>query len=79
MSAHAEHAAPEHTATDAEPLFSNAEIRSFEADDVEAGRAIGKMLATLFIYTLIAMSIATAWTIASISSSGTPAPEAAHH
>lgn len=43
-------------------LFSIEEIRQFEADDVEAGRRIGKILATLFVYTLIAMSIVTWWT-----------------
>lgn len=45
-----------------EPLFTSAEIRQFDADDAEAGRRIGKILATLFIYTVIAMSIVTWWT-----------------
>ena len=43
-------------------LFDKAELRQFEADDVEAGRAIGKMLSILFIYTVIAMSIVSLWT-----------------
>lgn len=46
-------------------LFERSEIRQFEADDIEAGRAIGKMLSALFIYTVIAMSIVALWTVAS--------------
>jgi hypothetical protein len=46
-----------------EPLFEDAELRQFEADDVEAGRAICKMLSLLFIYTVIAMSIVSLWTV----------------
>ncbi len=49
-----------------EPQFDNAEIRQFEADDIQAGRAITKMLSLLFIYTLIAMSIVSWWTWTSI-------------
>lgn len=45
-----------------EPLFSNADLREFESDDVAAGRIICKMLSILFIYTLIAMSIVSLWT-----------------
>mgnify|MGYP003627985825 CR=1 FL=1 len=45
-----------------EPLFSNADLRDFESDDVAAGRIICKMLSILFIYTLIAMSIVSIWT-----------------
>ena len=40
-----------------EAPFTNAEIRELHADDVVAGRQIGKMLSILFVYTLIAMSI----------------------
>jgi hypothetical protein len=47
-----------------EPLFSNADLRGFESDDVAAGRVICKMLSILFIYTLIAMSIVSYWTAA---------------
>ena len=47
-------------------LFDQAELRQFEADDIEAGRAIGKMLSILFIYTVIAMSIVALWTISTI-------------
>ena len=43
-------------------LFSPEEIRQFAADDEEAGRRIGKILATLFVYTVIAMSIVIWWT-----------------
>lgn len=43
--------------------FSRQEIRQFEADDVEAGRRIGKILTMLFVYTLIAMSIVIWWSL----------------
>lgn len=43
-------------------LFTPAERRQFEADDEEAARNIGKILTTLFVYTLIAMSVVTWWT-----------------
>ena len=46
-----------------EQLFDDTELRQFEADDVEAGRAICKMLSLLFIYTIIAMSIVSLWTV----------------
>jgi len=48
-------------------LFSNAEIREFEADDVEAGRRIAKILTAFFIYTLLAMCVSIAWSFAVIS------------
>ena len=46
--------------------FSDDEIRQFEAADTEAGRQIGKILASLFVYTLIAMSIVTWWTFKAV-------------
>ncbi len=49
-------------ATATAELFDKAELRQFEADDVEAGRAIGKMLSILFIYTVVAMAIVSIWT-----------------
>jgi len=54
------------TASHEEPLFSPVEIEQFSADDVTAGGAIGKMLAALFLYTIVAMSIAGWWTYSSI-------------
>jgi hypothetical protein len=45
-----------------EPLFSDADLREFESEDVAAGRIICKMLSILFIYTLIGMSIVSIWT-----------------
>jgi hypothetical protein len=56
------HADPAHADVAAEPLFDNAELAEFAADDTLAGRHICKMLALLFIYTVIAMSICTAVT-----------------
>lgn len=48
-------------------LFSNAELREFEADDVEAGRRIAKILTAFFVYTLLAMCVSIAWSFAAIS------------
>lgn len=50
-----------------QPLFSGEELRQFASDDVEAGRRIGKILSALFIYTLLAMSIATWWTFRTVA------------
>ncbi len=47
----------------AEPRFSREELRQFEADDVEAGRRIGKILTSLFVYTLLAMSVVIWWSL----------------
>jgi len=58
-----EHATEQTASEEREPIFSNVEIREFEAEDVNAGRAIGKMLSILFIYTVIAMSIVSWWTL----------------
>ncbi len=58
----------ESPATSAE-LFDKAELAEFVAADQSAGRAICKMLSALFIYTLIAMSIASGWTYYAILSS----------
>ena len=51
-----------HDAPATEELFDKSELAQFVADDQLAGRHICKLLATLFIYTLIAMSIAATWT-----------------
>jgi hypothetical protein len=50
------------TTTD-KPLFTAVEIEQFEADDVVAGSAIGKMLSILFLYTVAAMTLVGWWTI----------------
>ncbi len=62
MSDHASH----DIASDDAPLFSAVEVEQFEADDVVAGSAIGKMLSALFLYTIFAMGIASWWTYSSI-------------
>ncbi|MEX0585029.1 MAG: hypothetical protein WD176_00190 [Pirellulales bacterium] len=41
------------------PLFSAAEIREFDADDVEAGKNLCKMLSLFFFYTVIVMGLST--------------------
>ncbi|MFO0979892.1 MAG: hypothetical protein U0996_26065 [Planctomycetaceae bacterium] len=61
-----DHASHETTAAADAPLFSPAEVEQFAADDVTAGGAIGKMLSALFLYTVVAMSIAGWWTWSSI-------------
>ncbi len=61
-----DHASHETTAAADAPLFSPAEVEQFAADDETAGGAIGKMLSALFLYTIVAMSIAGWWTWSSI-------------
>ncbi len=61
------------------PLFSAVEIEQFEADDVVAGSAIGKMLSILFLYTVFAMAFVTWWTHSSVSANhGAPTPQGEH-
>lgn len=60
-------AATQEEATEAAPLFNQAELEQFDADDTVAGRAIGKMLSWFFLYTIIAMSIAAWWTYSAIN------------
>ena len=50
-----------------EPLFSVAEVEQFSEDDTTAGRAIGKMLSALFLYTVLAMCLVTWWTLSSLA------------
>lgn len=67
-----DHASHETTAANADaPLFSAVEVEQFSSDDVTAGRAIGKMLSALFLYTVVAMSIASWWTWSSINAATT--------
>lgn len=66
----------EATHSESEPLFETAELRQFEADDVEAGRAICKMLSILFIYTVIAMTCVSLWTVCATSADHAPADHA---
>ena len=52
------HAAPTTEAVD-QPLFTAAELREFDADDVEAGKNLCKMLSLFFFYTVIVMGLST--------------------
>ena len=52
----------EHTAEPFDDHFRPADIDGFTADDTVAGSAIGKMLAILFLYTVLAMTLTTWWT-----------------
>ena len=54
------------SATGAEPLFTVAEIEQLTNEDVIAGRALGKMLSVLFLYTVVAMIVVTSWTFWSL-------------
>ena len=69
------------TTTADKPLFSAVEIEQFEADDVVAGSAIGKMLSLLFLYTVLAMSFVTWLTFSWVNDNHglTPEPETAEH
>ena len=65
-----------------ESLFSPAELQQFEADDVTAGSAIGKMLSWLFLYTVVAMSIVSWWTYSAFlaeQDSGAQTEHVEHH
>ena len=42
-----------------EPLFTATELREFDADDVEAGKNLCKMLSLFFFYTVIVMGLST--------------------
>jgi hypothetical protein len=62
----AEHPADVHlpattVAVPGEP-FTEQQVEQFDTDDGDAGRAIGKMLATFFLYTIIATSAVAWWT-----------------
>jgi hypothetical protein len=45
--------------TAVEEPFDRDEIRAFSTDDVEAGRAICRMLSMFFFYTVIVMGLST--------------------
>jgi cytoskeletal protein RodZ len=47
--------------------FSAVEVEQFDADDATAGRAIGKLLSVLFLYTVLAMSLVIWWTFGSVA------------
>lgn len=61
------------------PLFSAVEIEQFDADDVTAGRAIGKMLSLLFLYTVLAMALVTWWTFRAADKAAETAAPAGEH
>jgi len=42
--------------------FTREEITQFDHDDTLAGKAIGKLLAVIFLYTVVVMSLAAWWT-----------------
>lgn len=48
-------------------LFTPVEIEQFDADDVTAGKRIGQMLALLFLYTVIVMSLVSWWTFSTVA------------
>ena len=46
---------------ESKPLFTDEEIQQFDADDVEVGAAIGRMLAVFFLSTVCALSHVAYW------------------
>lgn len=42
--------------------FDRSELTQFDNDDSLAGRAIGKLLSSFFLYTVIAMALVAWWT-----------------
>ena len=64
---HPEEAQGQATATELpENPFEREELAQFDADDVNAGKAIGVMLSLFFLYTMIAMSIVGLWTFITV-------------
>ncbi|MEQ9411749.1 MAG: hypothetical protein RIK87_28800 [Fuerstiella sp.] len=61
------------------PLFTAVEVEQFDADDVVAGSAIGKMLSLMFLYTVLAMTFVVWWTYSSVSESQNNADETTEH
>ncbi|MCA9050345.1 MAG: hypothetical protein KDA89_16530 [Planctomycetaceae bacterium] len=59
------------------PLFTPLEVEQFDADDVVAGAAIGKMLSMLFLYTVLAMTLVSWWTFSTVSERHEAASQAA--
>ena len=55
-----------HAAPTVEYHFDNQDLDFFDAEDVQAGRAIGKMLSSFFLYTVFAMSFVAYWTFRSL-------------
>jgi hypothetical protein len=53
------HAHESPAASEPEALFSREEIRQFDADDVDAGKNLCKMLSLFFFYTVIVMGLST--------------------
>lgn len=51
-----------HADTPAEELFTDSELEQLDADDADAGRVLGKLLSTFFLYTVLAMSLVAWWT-----------------
>ena len=51
---------------DDQSLFSREELTQFEADDIQIMSRIGKILSALFVYTVIAMSVAIWWTLRTV-------------
>lgn len=62
-----------------DPLFTPVELEQFEADDVVAGSAIGKMLSILFLYTVLVMSFVGYWTYAQNAPAEDSGTEAVDH
>ena len=51
---------------DEQSLFSREELTQFETDDIQIMSHIGMILSALFVYTVIAMSVAICWTFRTV-------------
>ncbi len=58
-----EHAGDAHGPVVVAQHFDAQDLEQMDADDVQAGRAIGKMLALFFVYTVIATAGAALYTV----------------
>ena len=59
---------PQSAPTEPEVPFDPEELKQFDADDAEAGRAIGRMLSMFFLYTVIVMVISSVATYVWVTS-----------
>ncbi|MFQ5731541.1 MAG: hypothetical protein ACE5KM_06270 [Planctomycetaceae bacterium] len=49
-----------------ETSFTDEEREQFDQDDEQAGRTLGKILCTLFVYTAVVMSFIIWWTFQTV-------------
>ena len=62
-----------------EEPFDNADIKTFRADDAEAGTNICKMLVAFFFYSLLAMAFVTWWAFTAMNANRADSPAVEIH